>query len=71
MFFTSSHTPSALTFQMAVGFLITVGSIDLIGYIVPVVGWEFAFSFLSFGPLIGVISMSQKSHGRNDHYDSA
>lgn len=50
-------TGSALTFQMAVGFLITVGSIDLIGYIVPVVGWEFAFSFLSFGPLIGVISM--------------
>jgi MFS family permease len=50
-------TGSALTFQMAVGFLITVGSIDFIGYIVPVVGWEFAFSFLSFGPLIGVISM--------------
>lgn len=50
-------TGSALTFQMAVGFLITVGSIDLIGYVVPIVGWEFAFSLLSIGPFFGVISM--------------
>ena len=33
------------------------GVFSMISYIVPVVGWEFAFSFLSFGPLIGVISM--------------
>ena len=53
----NEYVGSALTFQMAVGFLLTVGSIDLISYIVPIIGWKFAFSLLSIGPLIGIISM--------------
>ncbi len=53
----NEYVGSALTFQMAVGFLLTVGSIDLIGYVVQIVGWNFAFSLLSIGPLIGIISM--------------
>lgn len=53
----SEYVGSALTFQMAVGFLLTVGSINLIGYIIPIVGWRYAFSLLSLGPLIGIISM--------------
>ncbi len=53
----SEYVGSALTFQMAVGFLLTVGSINLIGYVIPIVGWRYAFSLLSLGPLIGIISM--------------
>lgn len=51
------YVGSALTFQMAVGFLLTVGSIDLVGYAAPIIGWEYAFSLLSLGPVIGIISM--------------
>ena len=48
---------SALTFQMALGFLITVGSIYAIDILRNTVGWHWAFSFLSIGPLLGIISM--------------
>ncbi len=48
---------SALTFQMALGFLITVGSIYAIDILRTAVGWHWAFSFLSIGPLLGIISM--------------
>ncbi len=48
---------SALTFQMALGFLITVGSIYAIDILRTTVGWHWAFSFLSIGPLLGIISM--------------
>ncbi len=48
---------SALTFQMALGFLITVGSIYAIDILRNIVGWHWAFSFLSIGPLLGIISM--------------
>ncbi len=48
---------SALTFQMAIGFLITVGSIYAIDILRTTVGWHWAFSILSIGPLLGIISM--------------
>ncbi|ARD84748.1 MFS transporter [Ferroplasma acidiphilum] len=48
---------SALTFQMAVGFLITVGSIYAIDILRNIVGWHWAFSFLSIGAFAGMISM--------------
>ncbi len=48
---------SALTFQMAIGFLITVGSIYAIDILRTTVGWHWAFSFLSIGVFIGMISM--------------
>ena len=48
---------SALTFQMAIGFLITVGSIYVIDILRTTIGWHWAFSILSIGPLLGIISM--------------
>ncbi|WP_337860651.1 MFS transporter [Ferroplasma sp.] len=55
---------SALTFQMAIGFLITIASIYLIGVIKEMYGWHWAFSILSLGPAIGIIAMLSL---RKDH----
>jgi MFS family permease len=48
---------SALTLQTAIGFAITIVSIQLIPIVEDFVGWRFAFSILSIGPLLGIISM--------------
>ncbi len=53
-----SRLGSALTFQMAVGFLITVASIDLIGWLAGQVGWSWAFVALVPGPLAGIAAMT-------------
>ncbi|WP_042351588.1 MFS transporter [Bacillus massiliigorillae] len=48
---------TALTFQMAIGFLLTIFSIYLISFLEPILGWQLVFIFLSVGPLLGVIPM--------------
>ncbi|NLY80726.1 MAG: MFS transporter [Lysinibacillus sp.] len=48
---------TALTFQMCIGFLITICSINLIPIIQRFVGWEWVFSILAIGPILGIISM--------------
>ena len=48
---------SALTFQMAMGFFITGGSIDLVGWISTQYGWHWAFEVLAIGPVIGIWAM--------------
>lgn len=45
---------TALTLQLAIGFLITIGSIILVPIVVENFGWSFAFSFLFIGPLFGI-----------------
>jgi MFS family permease len=50
---------SAVTFQLAVGFLITVASINLIPWLRDVVSWHWAFAFLSIGPLLGILAMAR------------
>lgn len=53
----SSYIGTALTFQMAVGFLITVLSINLIPLFQTMLGWRYVFTILSIGPIVGVFSM--------------
>ncbi|EDL66777.1 MFS transporter [Bacillus sp. SG-1] len=53
----SDYVGTALTFQMCVGFLITIFSINLIPYMQKLLGWEWVFSILAIGPLLGMLSM--------------
>jgi len=52
-----SYVGSALTLQTAIGFLITIGSIQLIPVVQNAVGWQWAFAPLVLGPLIGTAAM--------------
>lgn len=51
------YVGTALTFQMAVGFFISVFSINLIPILQSWMGWQWVFPVLAIGPLLGVISM--------------
>lgn len=48
---------TALTFQMCIGFLVTIFSINLIPIVQSMIGWKWVFALLSIGPVFGVISM--------------
>lgn len=52
-----SYVGTALTLQTAVGFLITIGSIQLLPAVAGVVGWQWAFVPLVVGPAIGTVAM--------------
>jgi dipeptide/tripeptide permease len=52
-----SYVGSALTFQTAVGFLLTLGSIQLTPVVADWVGWQWAFAPLAVGPLVGTVAM--------------
>ena len=48
---------TVLTLQTSLGFLLTAGSIWLIGHVADTVGWRYAFIVLAIGPLLGALSM--------------
>ncbi len=52
-----SYVGSALTLQTAVGFLLTIGSIQLTPFVAEAVGWQWAFAPLVVGPIVGTIAM--------------
>lgn len=49
---------TALTAQTAIGFLLTVVTIQLVPVAADVVGWRYAFVILVLGPVAGVVAMS-------------
>ncbi|MFS0864049.1 MFS transporter [Fredinandcohnia sp. 179-A 10B2 NHS] len=51
------YVGTALTFQMCVGFLLTIASINLIPLVQKLIGWDWVFSILAIGPLLGILSM--------------
>jgi len=51
------YVGTALTVQTSIGFGISLISIQLLPNFVNLVTWVFGFIFLSFGPLIGIISL--------------
>ena len=67
------YVGTALTVQTCVGFLLTMGSIELVPKIAEAAGWRWAFVVLAPGPLLGILAMqrlrrlpeaAQIAHGR-------
>ncbi len=51
------YVGTALTLQTAVGFLLTIGSIQLLPVVAARVGWQWAFLPLAVGPAVGTLAM--------------
>lgn len=52
-----TYVGTALTFQMCIGFLLTIVSINVIPLLQQLVGWQWVFTFLAIGPLLGIVYM--------------
>jgi MFS family permease len=52
-----AYVGTALTLQLAGGFVLTVATIWLIPLLEDAVSWRWAFAFLAIGPALGVIAM--------------
>ena len=53
------YTGTALTVQNGLGFAVTVVSIQLLPFVAGLVGWRWAFAFLTAGPALGAFFMWQ------------
>lgn len=51
------YVGSALTLQTSMGFLLTLGSIQLVPLITDSMGWTGAFLMLAIGPVVGIVAM--------------
>jgi MFS family permease len=52
-----AYVGTALTLQLALGFILTVATIWLVPILQDEVGWRWAFAFLAPGPLLGIAAM--------------
>lgn len=53
------YVGTALTVQTAVGFSLTVVTIQLVPVVAGLTGWQFAFLLLAPGPLLGAVAMQR------------
>ena len=53
----SRYVGTALTAQTAIGFLLTVVTINLVPLAADAAGWRYAFLVLAPGPLLGALAM--------------
>ena len=51
------YVGTALTMQTSMGFLLTIGSIQLVPIVVDAFGWSGAFLLLAAGPVVGIVAM--------------
>lgn len=56
------YVGTALTLQLAIGFILTIPTIWIIPLIEEWIGWRFAFAILALGPVVGIVSMRQLRH---------
>jgi MFS family permease len=57
---------TALTLQTSVGFLLTAGVIQMVPLLAERVGWQWAFTILALGPVVGIAAirrLSVPAHG--------
>jgi MFS family permease len=54
---------TALTLQISLGFLLTIGTIQVIPPLVRLAGWPWAFALLALGPLLGILSIRRLTFG--------
>lgn len=59
----TDHAPreavgSSLSFQLAIGYLVTIGSIWLVPWVVTNYSWSVALALLALGPLVGATAMA-------------
>ncbi len=52
-----SHVGTALTMQMAIGFIVSAATIWVIPIVEELVTWRWAFSILALGPVVGIAAM--------------
>jgi len=62
----SDQAGSLLTFQTALGFALTIATVQLTPIIAAIVGWPVMMGLLAIGPLFGIVSMwGLKQSGSN------
>jgi len=64
-----SYVGTALTVQMALGFLLTGATIWLVPAVERAAGWHWALAVLAIGPLAGIVAMLRLLKSRSPHAD--